>query len=241
MSSAKQHIENWLFRQSLVTLLAMTSSKNKSETLSQASLSALRDSLLAPWLEKVAVHGWRWSDAGAVCAQAGHQDAMASAIFPNGIVDVAGHFADWADRQMLAELEKIPLDALRTRDRIKTAVLTRLRVLGPHRRAMAPTLAFWSLPTRVMQGHQIVWRTADRIWSWAGDTSRDHNRYTKRGLLASVMVATTIVWIDDKTDNHTVTAAFLDRRIENVMELGKLTGTMRNVREVLKRYPRAAQ
>lgn len=204
------------------------------------NIDSVRDALIKAWIPLVAKQGWKWADAVTVSRAAGYQDNMAEAVFPGGINDVAGHFSDLVDRMMINRLQTVPLEALRTRDRIKTAVLTRLQVLTEHKEAMPATLAFWTVPIRVVQGQQIVWRTADRIWSWAGDQSTDHNRYTKRGLLASILMATLLVWIDDKSEGKTVTQAFLDRRIENVMDIGKFVGNMRTVKDVMKRRPRSS-
>lgn len=203
------------------------------------NIDFVRDKILEHWLPYAAQHGWRWADAAAVSKAAGYQDAMAHAVFVGGIADVAAHFSDWVDRAMLQRLEKLPIESLRTRDRIKAAVLARFQVMNSHKDVLKASMAFWSVPVRLMQGQHILWRSADRIWAWAGDVSQDYNRYTKRGLLASIIMASSLVWIDDLSEGHVVTQAFLDRRIENIMEVGKIAGSMRHVREVVKRRPRA--
>ncbi len=201
------------------------------------NIESIRDAILKAWLPNVSAHGWRWSDGPEAARKAGYQDGMAEAVFPGGIADVACHFSDWTDRMMMHRLHSVPLDALRTRDRIKTAVLARFFVLSEHRDILKASMAFWAVPVRLLQGQQILWRTADRIWLWAGDQSQDYNRHTKRGLLASILMATALVWVDDTSEGRTVTQAFLDRRIENIMEVGKIVGNMRTVREVVRRRP----
>ena len=39
-----------------------------------------------------------------------------------------------------------------------------------------------------------------------------------------MITATTLAWVNDSSDNFEKTVNFLDRRIENVLALGKLTG-----------------
>ncbi len=71
---------------------------------------------------------------------------------------------------------------------------------------------------------KMVWYSADKIWEWAGDTATDYNRYTKRGLLSGVITATMLVWVHDKSEGYQKTSDFLDRRIDNVLVVGKLAG-----------------
>lgn len=190
---------------------------------------AIRDSLLEGILPHVREKGWVWEDVVESVRECGYQDDMASSMFPGGLSDVVAHYADYVDRLMLAGLEEVPISSLRTRDRIRLAVLTRLAILEDQKDEVRKSLAFWSVPTRALHGQRVLYRTSDRIWSWAGDTSTDYNRYTKRGLLASVLVGTSIVWITDKSRDSVVTQAFLDRRLENIVKIGRAIGSINSV------------
>ena len=44
------------------------------------------------------------------------------------------------------------------------------------------------------------------------------------GLLAGVLTSTALFWLNDRSDDLTPTWAFLDRRIENVLRVGKIVG-----------------
>ena len=76
------------------------------------------------------------------------------------------------------------------------------------------------MPRRAGPGARLVWRTADAIWHAAGDTATDYNRHTKRGLLTGVLASATLVWLRDADS----VPAFVARRIENVMQMGRLLG-----------------
>ena len=54
-----------------------------------------------------------------------------------------------------------------------------------------------------------------------GDTATDHNHYSKRLILSGVLGATRLVWFGDESDGNEKSWAFLDRRIENVMQFEK--------------------
>lgn len=182
----------------------------------------IRDEILLAVLPDVAFDGWNWDTVCAAADKTGHSENTVRAVFPGKMVDVLDHFADWADREMLKVLEKINPDDLRVRDRVREALLARFEVLNSYKDAVNQSLHFWMWPTRKPRAVKITWRLADRIWDWTGDTATDYNRYTKRGLLSGVIVSTTLAWLNDSSDGNENTKAFLDRRIENVMQLGKV-------------------
>jgi len=182
----------------------------------------IQDEILEAALPNVVFDGWSWEMMCASAVEAGHSENVARGVFPEKMVGVMDHFADWADRQMLMALQDINPEDLRIRDRIRVAVLARFEVLNSYKDAVDQSLHFWIWPTRKLRAAKITWRTADVIWNWAGDDARDYNRYTKRGLLSGVIASTTIAWLNDASTNMDKTKSFLDRRIENVMKLGKV-------------------
>jgi hypothetical protein len=79
----------------------------------------------------------------------------------------------------------------------------------------------FALPQHGAQGAELIWGTCDAIWTAIGDTSRDINWYSKRATLSAVYGATVLYWLGDDSDGNEATWAFLDRRIENVMQFEK--------------------
>ena len=187
----------------------------------------IRDEILLAALPNVAFDGWTWEMVCAAAIDAGHSENVARAVFPGKMIDVLDHFADWADREMLKALEGVNPEDLRVRGRVREALLARFEALNSYKDAVNQSLHFWLWPTRKPRALKITWRTANRIWDWAGDTSTDYNRYTKRGLLSGVIVSTTLAWLNDDTQDRDKTKAFLDRRIENVMQLGKVVRSVK--------------
>ncbi len=186
-------------------------------------IQAIRDSILKQALPAIAFDGWTVKLLEKAAVEAGHESAMVRAVFPEDVSSALDHFADLMDRRMLEKLRKIDAGELRVRDRIRAAVLARLDALQPHREAERRAVVWWSLPFRAGRGGRILWRTADRIWDWAGDEATDYNRYTKRALLSGVLASTTLAWLGDEDS----APAFLDRRIENVMQWGRVLGKIK--------------
>ena len=139
-------------------------------------------------------------------------------------------FSDWADRQMLARLEKTDLAALKVRERVAAGVRFRLEVLAPHKEAVRRGLSFLALPPNAGQALKSLHRTVDAVWTLAGDRSTDYNYYTKRLLLAGVLSSTTLFWLNDRSEGHAQTWAFLERRIDEVLKVGgRLGKTMKGL------------
>lgn len=192
------------------------------------SLNDQRDHVLSATLPFVAAQGWTKAAIQSGLEKLNEPADLFPALFPGGIEDLLTHFSDFLDRAMMKKLAKVKPDQLRVRDRIETGVLARLGAAEPYRDALRLALAYWSVPPRPLRAAQVVWRTADRLWNWAGDTATDYNRYTKRGLLAGVITSTTLVWIKDQSSAHELTAQFLANRIENVLELGQIIHQFKN-------------
>jgi len=180
-----------------------------------------RRALIEAMLPEVPFDGWSRAALRAAAAEAGIDESEALTFFRTPREMVEG-FSHWADDRMLDALETQNLEAMRVRDRVATAERTRLRVLEPHREAVRRALAALAMPQNMATGLILLYRTVDAIWYATGDRSTDFNFYTKRGLLAGVHAAATLYWLDDRSEGGADTAAFLDRRLTEVMSIPKL-------------------
>lgn len=192
-------------------------------------VSTLRDQILLATLPLVEERGWTWDLVQKAAAECKAQDEVKDGLFPNGLVDVVAHFSDYTDRKMIEKLSKLSTKTLRSKDKIRLAVLTRNKILENQKNLVKTSMAFWAMPSHLIQGQRVLWRTSDRIWTWAGDNSTDYNRQTKRALLSSILMGTYMVWIGDESEENLITQAFLDRRLENVMEFGHTIGTIKKI------------
>lgn len=142
---------------------------------------------------------------------------VARLAFPGGGRDmVDAWFAD-IDAQMAAKWPADELATMKIRERITTLVEARIDILAPNREALRRALALLALPTNMPFAAKLGWRAADLMWRLAGDTATDYNHYSKRAILGSVYGATMAVFLNDESDGHADTRAFLARRIDQVM------------------------
>ena len=131
------------------------------------------------------------------------------------------------DRELEAWFTPERLVGLKIREKIRTIVWKRLEIMEPAREAVRRALSILAMPQNVPAGLKSGWRTADVMWRIAGDTSTDYKHYTKRMMLGGVYASTLLVWLDDKTEGWAETASFLDRRIDDVMQIEKFKAQWR--------------
>lgn len=148
--------------------------------------------------------------------------ALVREWFPSGVADVLAYHSARADGELVDALRANPeFSTLKIRERIFTAVMTRLNAHVHEREAIKRATAFYALPWNAPAGLKALYATMDAMWRAAGDTSTDYNFYTKRLTLANVYGLTLNVWLNDESEHQADTQAFLRRRIENVMQFEK--------------------
>lgn len=199
----------------------------KQNKASHKSTAAIRAEILDKALPNIIFDGWTAEMLSRAAQQCGYDDLTLRAAFPDGITDALDAFSDMADRAMRAALVDVNLDDMRVRDRVRTALIARFNYLNAHKDAVRESLKHWLNPLRKPRGAKITWRTADHIWDMAGDTATDYNRYTKRALLSGIIASATLVWINDSSADMEKTVRFIDGRIENIMQFGKIIGRLK--------------
>lgn len=189
---------------------------------------------LAPLLPANAVFdGWSDKALAMAAAELGIPAGRARLAFPGGAVEMIGAWFDAIDKAMLLHFPPERIAAMKIRERIRELILYRIEVANPHREALRRALSILAQPHNALEGAKLAWRSADRIWSVAGDTATDFNHYSKRVILTGVYGSTSLVYLDDDSEGLADTRAFLDRRIDDVMRFEKLKGSWRGSRERL--------
>ncbi|QGP79489.1 COQ9 family protein [Sphingobium sp. CAP-1] len=186
--------------------------------------------LLAPALARhAAFDGWR-PQAVVMAAQEKGVDAdIAQLAFADGAVAMIDAWFASIDAGMIAALPAGTLATLSIRKKIIALVEARLTLLAPDREALRRALAIMALPTNAARAGKLAWRAADAMWRAAGDTATDFAHYSKRTTLTAVYAATLLVFLDDESDDHADSRAFLARRIEGVMRFEKAKAQFRGI------------
>jgi ubiquinone biosynthesis protein COQ9 len=201
--------------------------------MAEIDVDAQRREIMQAALPHAPFDGWTWAALQAAGEDLGHDKVDVENAFPDGPAGAIELFSTEADYAMLAALEEHDLQRMRTRDRVALAVRLRLEQNAAHKEAIRRALSFLAMPAHAPLATRLLYQTTDAIWTAAGDASVDYNFYTKRALLAGVYSSTLLYWLDDPSEDHTATWAFLDKRIDEVVRIGGGIGkTVKSVSEI---------
>lgn len=184
-------------------------------------LEALRNRL-AP---KVGTHavfdGWTQKAVDSAATELGINRDQARLAMPKDAAGLIDAYIQSVDAAMADAFPPKRLAKMKIRDKIRALVWFRIEAMTDAREAIRRALAILAMPQNALLGAKIGWRSADAMWRLAGDTATDFNHYTKRMTLGAVYASTLLAWLDDESAGFADTAAFLDRRIDNVMRFEK--------------------
>ena len=169
-------------------------------------------------LDAMIVHaprlGWTRLALEAGARDIGLTSAEAELLAPGGPRDLAALMARRHDERGLQVLERLDPLSLKVRERIRLAVLARCDVAVEDDPATWRWMGFLALPPNVPLALRLAWSSADKIWRWAGDVATDENHYSKRALLAEILISTLAIRLASGAGDA---AVHLDTRIEAVM------------------------
>lgn len=191
------------------------------------SVERAKDAVLDAALHYVAFDGWSATTLRAATNDSGAAPGLVTALFPRGAVDLALAYHYRGDGLMRERFAAEDLAGLRYSEKVARAVRLRLEAASDKEAVRRGTTLF-ALPQHAADGARAIWGTADAIWQALGDTSTDLNWYSKRATLSAVYASTVLFWLGDDSTDHQATWDFLDRRIENVMQIEKLKSRVRD-------------
>lgn len=149
----------------------------------------------------------------------GLNEGQISIIAPNGPISLIDYWFSLADEFMVQNLNS--RQGLKIREKATLAIRSRLEYFSANKEAFRKAIALLALPTNSLRALSIGNRFSDLAWRTFGDKSTDFNYYSKRAMLLATDIATAAYFLGDESDEHQDTWAFLDRRIENIMQIEK--------------------
>jgi len=190
-------------------------------------LEELRRRLALAVGENAVFDGWTRRAVDSAAQQLGVDPVQARLAMPKNQAGMIDTYVKEVDRGLEAYFTPERIGSLKIREKIRALIWRRFEIMAPAREAVRRALAILAMPQNLPFALRISWRTADHMWRIAGDNSTDFNHYTKRMTLGAVYASTLLVWLDDQSEGGTDTAAFLDRRIDDVMKIEKLKAEWR--------------
>ena len=200
---------------------------------SPGPLELLRRELALAVGENAVFDGWSRKAVDSAATRLGIDPVQARLAIPKSPTDMIDLYIREVDRAMEAYFTDERLAGMKIREKIRALVWRRLEIMGPAREAVRRALAILAMPQNLPLALKIGWRTADVMWRIAGDRSTDFNHYTKRMTLGGLYGSTLLIWLDDRSEGLTETAAFIDRRIDDIMRFEKFKAGWRGASEHL--------
>ena len=184
---------------------------------------AQKDRVLEAAMLHAAFDGWSRRTLVNAAADAGLDPATARRLFPQGGDSLLAWLDDWADRRCWRRLRIA---------RSAAAGTPAHRAPGAHAAGAADAAPRGDPPrggrawhARQSRGHRaraLAHRRSDVANAGLGGAPSDgFDYYSRRATLAGVLTASFLYWLDDKSDECADSWAFLDRRIEDVMRIGR--------------------
>lgn len=185
------------------------------------TLDEIRNALAPLIARNAGFDGWCAAAVNSAAAELGVETEVAALAFKGNAMAMIDGWIESVDMELARRLPPEKLAAMKIRERITLLVSTRLEIMNPDREALRRAMAIMAMPQNLVHSAKIGWRSADRMWRLAGDNASDFNHYTKRATLSAVYGSTLSVFVNDESTDFADTRAFLDRRIDNVMQFEK--------------------
>jgi ubiquinone biosynthesis protein COQ9 len=185
------------------------------------TLDEIRVALIADVAANAAFDGWGEAAVRMAAEAEGIDVDLARLAFTGGAVEMIDTWFAHIDAEMASRLPPEQLGAMKIRERITALVEARLDIIAPDRESLRRALTILAMPQNLPRAAKLGWRAADAMWRLAGDTATDFNHYSKRMTLSAVYGSTMAVFLDDESEDHADTRAFLARRIDGVMRFEK--------------------
>ena len=155
-------------------------------------------------------------------------------LFEDGSIDFIDCFSDFIDVEVKNKYEALVSKPERIPQKIKTIILMRLELCQKYKEAIRSSLSITALPNNSKKSLNILYRTCNNIWRIAGDKSTDFSFYTKRATLAAIYTSTLLFWLNDTSINQEKTAAFLDRRLNDINKISSFKKSFSVLKKVSK-------
>jgi ubiquinone biosynthesis protein COQ9 len=176
--------------------------------------------ILIEFLKNTPFEGWSERNLANACATNGFDPNYAKLLFPSGLKDLNSYFNDSLNDQMTEIFLKEKLE-LKISEKIAHLLEIRFSLYQPIKESIRCLFQYNLMPQHFLEAQNSVWKTCDQIWYLAGDKSTDFNYYSKRALLETVYSSSLLYYLSDESENFIDTKAFIRRRIQSVLKIGK--------------------
>lgn len=192
----------------------------------------VKKNILAASLPLVHNHGWSKAALSAGAETLG-LPGVAHGLFPKGGAELVEYFYHVSNENLVNLLVALAQEHAKevspnnpSKKVILGGVEARLRMIVPYKERWPEALALMTLPPNIPVALANVLAIVDDICYYAGDRSVNMNWYGRRLALAGIYKTTELFMLSDSSPDHHKTWEFLNRRVDEAIQLeGLLVNT----------------
>lgn len=188
----------------------------------QTPSSSLQTRWLDALLPNIPFDGWTDIAAENAARDAGLTEGEKALAAPRGLADLVDAFFEKAEQSAKSDIIGSDLSEFGVREKVAIGVRSWLAALAPNKEAARRAATRGFLPWVAGASIQRTYSVADTIWTSIGDTSTDHNKYTKRALLASAIPLIFMRWLDEEDED--ALNDYIFHRLTGAMKFGQTAG-----------------
>lgn len=195
--------------------------------------------ILDEFLQNCVFHGWNIETLEKSAINCGILANQVSLIFDNGIFDLTEFYISENNKKTSEKIAKIDeFSKLKIREKINLILVTRFEIEHENKLQLQALFNFYATFDNIKSfenslrpislGFKNCYQIADFMWHEINDKSTDFNFYTKRFTLAKIIFQTTIVFMQDNSENLGKTKNYIAKQIDKVMKFEKCKAKLKN-------------
>ena len=191
-----------------------------------------KNELLKEFLVSLNTNKWTNSNYLSVVSKSISSEAVWDSSFPLKLRDLTAFFIS-------RSLENIELPIrdqfieMKTQERLEIILISYLNQIKDSKLIIERLIEYFKSPESLFATPASVYLISDKFWQLIEDTSIDFNFYTKRFILMSVIVPTTLFWINDESKDSLNTIDYMKKCFKRSMKIGKIKN---KIKETFSRF-----
>ena len=184
-------------------------------------------------LDQIPAYGWSWKalyeGSNTISGFERLNETKLQRLFENNISNIIQLFNERLDQDMINLFDKNINEELGMTQKVRQLILFRLYASKDYKEIIKSSLYFMGRPINSYSALEQLFMTCDKIWNTAGDDSKGSTFFSKRFILGGVYSTTLGYWISSANQSNEQTEKFLDKRLEDVKNLGKVKTNLFNI------------
>ena len=191
-----------------------------------------KNDLLKEFLKSLSTNKWTNLNYSSVVLKSSSSEAIWSSNFPLKLRDLTTFFISKSLENIQLPIRKQFIE-MKTQERLETILISYLNQFKDNKLIIKRLVEHFKSPESLVSTPESIYTISDKFWNLIEDSSVDFNFYTKRFILMSVIVPTTLFWIKDASDNNLDTTEYMKKCFKRSMKIGKIKN---KIKESLSRF-----